>query len=69
MAITTGVVGVACGAAIIALLDVTAERRRPAGRDGTHDAPLDAAEMTGVRLLERFAVAAEDLPHLQNRSP
>jgi hypothetical protein len=36
---------------------MAAERRCPARR---HDAPLDAAEMTGMRLLERFAVAAED---------
>jgi hypothetical protein len=44
------------------------ERRRPACRDGTHYAPLDAAEMTGVRLPKRFAVAAEDVRHLQSRS-
>ena len=60
MAVTTGVVGDACQAAVVAALDMAAERRRPARRDSTHDAPLDAAEMTGMRLLERFTVAAED---------
>ena len=62
------VAGDAHVAAIIALLDVTAERRRPARRDGAHDAPLDAAEMPGTGLPKRFAVAAEDIRHLQNRS-
>jgi hypothetical protein len=48
MAVTTGVVGVARQAAVVAPLDMAAERRCPARRDGTHDAPLDAAEMTGM---------------------
>jgi hypothetical protein len=68
MAVTTGVVGVARQAAVVAPLDMAAERRCPARGDGTHDASLDAAEMTGMRLLERFAVAAEDIRHLQGRS-
>ena len=68
MAVAAGVVGDAHVAAIIALLHVTAERRRPARRDGAHDAPLDAAEMPGTGLPKRFAVAAEDIRHLQNRS-
>jgi hypothetical protein len=37
-------------------------------RDSAHDAPLDAAEMPGTGLPKRFAVAAEDVRHLQNRS-
>jgi hypothetical protein len=68
MAVAAGVVGDACAAAIVALLDVAAERRRPARRDGAHDASLDAAEMPGTDLPKRFAVAAEDIRHLQNRS-
>lgn len=68
MAVAAGVVGDACAVAIIALLDVTAERRRPARRDGAHDASLDAAEMPGAGLPKRFAVASEDVRHLQNRS-
>ena len=68
MAVAAGVVGDARRATIIALLDMTAERRRPACRDGAHDASLDAAEMTGMRLSKRFAVAAEDIRHLQSRS-
>jgi len=68
MAVAAGVVGDACGAAVVALLEVTAERCRPACCDGAHDAPLDAAEMPGAGLPKRFAVAAEDIRHLQNRS-
>ena len=63
-----GVVGDAHGAAIIALLDMAAECCRPACRNGAHDAPLDAAEMPGAGLPKRFAMAAEDVRHLQNRS-
>ena len=59
MAVAAGVVGDACAAAIIALLDVTAERRRPARRDGAHDASLDAPETTGARLSKGFAMAAK----------
>src|SRR5439155_16046896 len=55
-------------ATVIALLDMAPEHRRPARRDGAHDASLDAPEMTGMRLSERFAMAAEDIRHLQSRS-
>ncbi len=69
VAVAAGVVGDAGRAAIVALLDMAAERRRPARRDGAHDAPLDAAEMAGMRLPKRLAVAAEDIRHLQSRTP
>ena len=69
MPITTGVVGDARRAAVVALLDVAAERRRPARCDGAHDAPLDAAEMPGTGLPKRFTVAAEDIRHLEGRTP
>ncbi len=54
--------------AIFALLDMAAEDRRPARRDGAHDPSLDAPEMTGMRLSKRFAMVAEDIRHLQSRS-
>src|SRR2546429_6517400 len=47
-------------ATIIALLDMAPEHRRPACRDGAHNASLDAPETTGARLSKRFAMAAED---------
>src|ERR1700681_3836147 len=55
-------------ATIIALLDMAPDHRRPARSEGAHDASLDAPEMTGMRLSKRFAVAAEDIRHLQSRS-
>src|SRR5215831_5866405 len=39
-------------ATIIALLDMAPEHRRPARRDGAHDASLDAPEPTSARLSE-----------------
>jgi hypothetical protein len=68
MAIATGVVGDPDRAAVVALLDMAAECRRPARRDGAHHAALDATEMTGMRLPKRFAVVAEDIRHLHSRS-
>ena len=52
----------------VALLNMAAEHRGTARRDGTHDAALDAPEMTGARLSKRFAMVAEDIRHLQSRS-
>ena len=66
--VATRVVSDACRAAIIALLDMTTERRRPARRDGAHDASLDEPEMTGVCLSKRFAMAAEDIYRLWSQS-
>src|SRR5260221_2618901 len=53
--VAAGVVSDARCATIIALFDMAAERGRSAGRDGAHDALLDAPEMTGVRLSKRCA--------------
>ena len=64
--VATRVVSDARCAAVIALIDMPPERRRPARRDGAHDASLDAPEMTGVCLSKRCAMAAEDIRHLQN---
>ena len=51
-------------AAIVALLDMAAERRRPARRDRAHDAALAAAEMPGVIAKIGVAMAAEDVGEL-----
>lgn len=67
MAVATGIVGDAGRTTIIALLDMAPEYRRPARRDGAHDAALDAPKMTGMRLSKRFAMAVEDIRHLQSR--
>jgi hypothetical protein len=45
---------------------MSAQRRRPARRDGTHHAPLDAAEMTGMHLPKSVAVVAKHIRHLQS---
>ena len=66
MPIATGIVGDAGRTAIVALLDMTAEHRGAARRDGAHHASLDATEMTGIRLPKSFAVAAEYVRHLQS---
>ncbi|MGY3361715.1 hypothetical protein ACVWZK_008378 [Bradyrhizobium sp. GM0.4] len=68
MPIATGVVGNAGGTAVIALLDMATEHSRPACRDRAHHAPFDTAEMLGTGSPKRFAMAAEDLRHFQNRS-
>lgn len=44
---------------------MAAEGGRAARRDGAHDAALVTAEMTDMGMPERFAVAAEDIRHLQ----
>ena len=54
--------------AIVALLDMASEHCRPARRDGAHDPSFDAPEMTGAPLSKRFAMAAENVRHLQSRS-
>ena len=68
MAVATRVVGDAGRTTIIALLNMAPKHRRSAGRNGAHDATLDASEMTGVHLSKRFAMVAEDIRHLQSRS-
>ena len=62
MAIAAGVVGDARRAAIVAGLDVTAERRRAARRDRAHHAPLDAAQMSGVGANDRRRHAGAEYP-------
>src|SRR5205807_10290493 len=68
MAVAAGVVGDARKGAVLASLDMTAERRRAAHLDSAHDAPLRQADMPGIGVAPCLAVAAEDIRHLQNRT-
>ena len=61
----TAIVSDANHAAVIAPLDMAAERCGTAGLDGGHDAALATRESIALRGAERFAVAAEDIRHLQ----
>ncbi len=54
--------------AIIALLDVATEHRHPAPVIALMTRRFDAPEMTGACLSKRFAIAAEDIRHLQSRN-
>src|ERR1700686_1342742 len=65
MPVATGVVGDAGVGAILAALDMTAERRGAARFDRRHDAKLPGADMPGIGFAPRLAVAAEDIRHLQ----
>ena len=67
MAVSARVVGDAGEPAVVAALDMTAERRRAAGRDRSDHAPLDAPEMSGVRSFVTVAVAAEDVGQFERR--
>jgi hypothetical protein len=62
-----GVVGDARQAASVAVFDVTAERRRAAGRNRGHDATLAAADMPGVTLKIGVAMPAEDVGEFERR--
>ena len=66
--IAARVAGVASEPAVGAAFDMPAQCRRPARLDRRHDAALGAAEMVGVDLPERCAVAAENIRHLQRRA-
>src|SRR5204863_9249337 len=65
VAVEGGVVGYARVAAIVAALDVAAERRGATELDRCHDAPLAEAQVTLVGGTPSGAVAAEDIRHLQ----
>ena len=62
-----GIVGDAGRPAVVALLDMAAQRRGPARRDRAHDAPLDMTEMVAMRSPKRLAVAAENVRRLDPR--
>ena len=53
--------------AVLATLDVTAERRRATNLDRRHDAALGEAYVAGIGRAPRLTVAAEDIRHLQLR--
>src|SRR6185437_483137 len=63
--ITAGVVGAADQPAVATLLDMPSECRRSADLDRRHDTSLDPAETSAMAATERFAVAVEDIRHLQ----
>ena len=65
MPIAAGIVGTPNLPAGGARFDVSAERRRPAQFDGAHDATLDAAEVTRMRMAIGIAMTAENVRHLQ----
>ena len=67
MTVAARVIGDAGEPAIVAALDMTAERRRAAGRDRSDHAPLDPSEVSGVRPLVSLAVAAEDVGQVERR--
>ena len=67
MAVSARVVSDAGEPAIVAELDMTAERRRAAGRDRSDHAPLDAPEMSGVRSFVSLAVTVEDIGQFERR--
>ena len=49
----------------IALLEVTAQRRRAAGLDGAHDTALPAAERVSVILTVSWPELAKDIRYLE----
>jgi len=67
MAVPARVVGDAGEPAIIAALDMAAERRRAAGRDRSDHAPLDAPEMSSVRSFVTVTMAVEDVGQFERR--
>ena len=68
MPIAARVVGDARRAAIVASLDMTAERRRSARRDRAHDAPLGPPHMPGVIAKIGLAMATQDIRDFDCRS-
>ena len=68
MPIAAGIVGDADLAAILAPLDMTAERRRSACLDRGHDLALIEGEPVALRSAKRVAVAAKNVRHLQLRT-
>jgi hypothetical protein len=61
MPITARVVGDARRAAIVASLDVAAERRRSARHDRAHDAPFGSPDMTRMVAKIGLAVPAQNI--------
>ena len=53
--------------AVLAALDVSAERGRATGLDRRHDLQLGEADVTGVGLAPRRPVSVKDVGDLQER--
>ena len=64
MPIAAGIVGDARHAAVVASLDVAAERRGAARHDRAHHAPLDAPQMSGMGAAIGLAMPAQDIGDL-----
>lgn len=68
MAIAAGVVGYPGCAAIIASLDMAAERLRSAGNNGAHHPLFDTAKVPGVGMAIGLAMSAQNICHLDGRA-
>jgi hypothetical protein len=66
--VTAGVVGNAGLTAIIAALDIAAERRGPANLNRRHDAALSGSQATGLIGAVGGTMGAEDIRHLKRGS-
>ena len=64
MAVATRIVSNAAVAAILAALDMTAQRRRSATLDRRHDLQLTEAHMAGMGRTPSRSTAAEDVRYL-----
>jgi hypothetical protein len=65
VAVAAGIVGDPFVRAVLAALDVSAERRGPAGLDRRHDLQLGEAHVTGVGLAPRRPMGAKDVGDLE----
>jgi hypothetical protein len=68
VAIRAGVIGVALMAAVVTLLQVTAENSSPAELDRSHDTALRHRHRSAVLLTIICAVAAENIRYFQARA-
>jgi len=66
--ITAGIIGDACHAAVVAGLDVAAERLGSARNDRAHHTSLDATEMTGMQTAIGVAMLTQDIGDLDGGS-
>jgi len=67
VAVAAGIVGDPLVRAVLAALDVSAERGRATGLDRRHDLQLGEAEVTGVGLPPRRPMGAKDVGDLEAR--
>lgn len=67
VSVTAAIISDTGRAAGFACLDMTAENGGAANLDRAHDAPFDAAEVTGVITAISIAMATEDLSYLEGR--